>query len=337
MRGGTRFFGGLTVTVQQQKANTGCVFNIQHYSVHDGPGIRTIVFFKGCPLSCRWCSNPESQKKAPEIAYNPNKCIGADDCFRCGTACQSGAIAREDNGKIAINREKCTECFLCVEACPSKAMHIFGSRMGVDEIIKTVERDSAFYSRSGGGLTVSGGEPLTQAGFVVELLKEAKRRRINTAMETCGCADWDSLEAACRYLDTILFDIKTVDPVKHKEYTGAGNEMILDNLINIRNAFPKLDILVRTPLSPSFNDTEEDVAGIVDFIRDIPDVRYELLPYHRMGLSKYQFLGREYPMGDIKLDEKKAQELKEFAMRRLGSKCASVFVESIQRRISPCE
>lgn len=296
----------------------GCVFNIQHFSVHDGPGIRTIVFLKGCPLSCRWCSNPESQNMMPEVAYNPNKCIGWTECFRCGNVCPTGAVRQEASGKISIDREKCTSCFACVEACPSKALHRFGDMMGVDEVLKAVERDSAFYSRSGGGLTISGGEPLVQADFTINLLKEAKRRRINAAIETCGATEWPRLEEACSYLNSLLFDIKSIDPVKHKEFTGADNAVILQNLRNIRKSFPQLEILVRTPLIPGFNDTEAEIAAIIDFISDL-DVGYELLSYHRMGLSKYQFLDREYPMGEVKLEEERAKELTEYAKQRRGT------------------
>ena len=296
--------------------NKGCVFNIQQYSVHDGPGIRTIVFMKGCPLECRWCSNPESQQLPAEVAYNPNKCIGADQCYRCGTSCPAGGIRTEESGKISIDRTKCSQCFTCVDACPSKAMHVFGSLMSVDEVLKAVERDSVFYSRSGGGLTVSGGEPLLQAEFTIALLKEAKRRRINTAMETCGHIEWRRLEAACQHLNTLLFDVKTVDPAKHKSFTGADNALILENLRRARAAFPNLNILVRTPLVPGFNDTEAEIAAIIDYLSELPDISYEILPYHRMGQSKYQFLDREYPMGDVKLDEEKAKKLIEFAKQR---------------------
>lgn len=318
---------------QSNNNNKGCVFNIQNYSVHDGPGIRTIVFMKGCPLECRWCSNPESQKMKQEIAYNPNKCIGIAECGRCANACAFSAIRKEAGGKISIDRNACTDCLACVEACPSKALHVFGSMMSVDEVLKAIERDSAFYSRSGGGLTVSGGEPLVQADFVIALLKEAKRRRINTAIETCGHVEWSRLEEACRHLDTVLFDIKTIDTVKHKLFTGVGNEIILENLRNICKNFPKLNVLVRTPLVPGFNDTEEEIAGIVDFIRDMPSVKHEILPYHRMGQSKYQFLDREYPMGDVKLDENIAKTLKAFALQRQTEKSEiPVFIESIRRR-----
>ena len=293
----------------------GCVFNIQHYSVHDGPGIRTIVFLKGCPLSCRWCSNPESQKLNPEVAYNPNKCIGWADCYRCGKVCPSQAVRQESSGKISLDRAACTDCFACVDACPSKALHLFGAMMSVDEVMKAVERDSAFYSRSEGGLTVSGGEPLLQAAFTVALLKEAKRRRINTAMETCGAVEWERLQEACQHLNFLLYDIKSVDPQKHKEFTGADNALIMENLRKIRQTFPQLDVLVRTPLVPGFNDTEAEIAAIVGFVNEL-HVGYELLPYHRMGQSKYQFLDREYPMGEVKLDEERAKELTEYAKQR---------------------
>ena len=300
----------------RQNIIKGCVFNIQNYSVHDGPGIRTIVFMKGCPLECRWCSNPESQKQEPELAYNPNKCIGIAECGRCEKVCAFSAIRRENDGKVSIDRNSCGQCFACVEVCPSKAMHVFGSMMSVEEVLKAVERDSAFYSRSGGGLTVSGGEPLVQDDFVIALLKEAKRRRINTAMETCGAAEWSCLEKACHYLDTLLFDIKSVNSAKHSQFTGAGNETILENLRKVRNVFPGLKVLVRTPLVPDFNDTEEEVGDIVGFLGELAAVDYEILPYHRMGSSKYQFLGREYLMGEVKLDEEKSKALTEFAKLR---------------------
>ena len=300
----------------QLDKNTGCVFNIQHYSVHDGPGIRTIVFLKGCPLECHWCSNPESQQVVPEVALNPNKCIGVAECGRCLSACPTQAIQGNPDGKVAINRQKCHSSFSCVEACPSKALHIFGLNRQVAEILKIVEQDSAFYSRSGGGMTISGGEPLMQAEFAVELLREAKKRRIHTAMETCGHAEWSRLEAVCRHLDTILFDIKTIDPLKHKQFTGVSNELILENFLKLQQAFPQLEILVRTPLVPGFNDTEEEIGRILEFIRQFPGVKYELLPYHRMGQSKYQFLDREFLMGDVKLSDEKAAALKEFAEKR---------------------
>lgn len=291
---------------------SGYVFNIQHYSVHDGPGIRTIVFLKGCPLRCQWCSNPESQQYYPELAYNRNKCIGTAECFRCKGVCEAGAITAAD-GKISINREVCTRCFRCVEACPSNALHVFGKVMSVGEVLDVVEADSMFYARSGGGLTLSGGEPLTQIDFVLAILQEAKRRRIDATIETCGFVEWENLRRAGEYLKTILYDIKSVDPVKHEQFTGVSNELILQNFLNLREAFPNLQIVVRTPLVPGFNDSEAEIGAILDFIKGLPNVEYELLPYHRMGQQKYEFLDREYSLTDVKLAEETAQALKEFA------------------------
>jgi pyruvate formate lyase activating enzyme len=297
---------------------TGLVFNIQRYSVHDGPGIRTIVFLKGCPLACRWCSNPESQSNAPELAFNANKCIGGAACGLCRQACPQAAVKLVADGKIEIDRLKCVTCFSCVDACPAKALHIFGNSMTVDEVLKAAEADGVFYGRSGGGLTLSGGEPLAQGSFTVALLKEARRRRMNTAMETCGLGDWAVLAEAAKYLNTIIFDIKTIDAQKHKEYTGAGNEAILANFTRLCEEFPALPKLVRTPVIPGFNDSEGDIAAIADFLAGRPNVDYELLAYHRMGQPKYRYLDRDYPLGDSKLDDDRFKSLKQLVKERLG-------------------
>lgn len=288
---------------------TGYVFNIQQFSVHDGPGIRTMVFLKGCPLRCRWCSNPESQEPGPELAYNPNKCIGLAACGNCLTACPHQAIQAADNGKPAVAREACRRCFSCTAACPTTALHTFGQLMTVADILAVVERDNVFYSRSGGGLTVSGGEPLLQGDFTLALLKEAKRRRLNTAMETSGYAPWPSLAAACRYLSTLIYDIKCLDPDKHRAHTGLPNALILENFTQVTAAFPDLPVLVRTPVIPGFNDTEADIAAISNFLKDRANVSYELLPYHRLGQQKYEFLGIEYPMGIAGLNQEQFAQL----------------------------
>ncbi|MBC8014422.1 MAG: glycyl-radical enzyme activating protein [Sporomusaceae bacterium] len=296
----------------------GRIFNIQHYSVHDGPGIRTIVFLKGCPLSCKWCSNPESQSSESELAYNSNKCIGLQECGRCFKVCPHEAIRKTDNNKINIDRERCQECFLCVAECPSKALHTFGELKSVDEVLKVVEADGMFYARSGGGMTISGGEPFTQAEFTIELLKEAKRRRINTAIETCGYTDWEILKKACAYLDTILFDIKSMDDDKHVMFTNVSNKLILNNFKQLYEGFPKLNILVRTPIVPGFNDSEEDIMAIIDYIKDMPNVRYEILPYHPLGQPKYEYLDKEYTLGGIKLDTETEQNLKEIVKNQFS-------------------
>lgn len=291
--------------------NYGYVFNIQHFSVHDGPGIRTLVFLKGCPLQCRWCSNPESQICHPELAYNKDRCIGPSECNMCVGACNQNIIKGKQDNKIDIDRERCNKCFKCVDACPSKALNVYGKMMSVGEVLDIVEKDTAFYSRSDGGLTVSGGEPLLQAGFAVELLKEARQRRVNTAIETSGYTHWANLKIACEYLNTILFDIKCMDSKKHKKFTGVANDVILENFRRLCQEYPNLRKLVRTPVIPGFNDSEEDIIAIIDFIKGKANVDYELLPYHRLGQPKYEYLGREYPMGDVKLDEEKVKALKE--------------------------
>lgn len=296
----------------------GLVFNIQRYSVHDGPGIRTIVFLKGCPLACRWCSNPESQKATPELAYSANKCIGDAECGLCRQVCPQQGISPAADGKIELNRLLCTACFTCVEACPAKALHVFGRQMTIDEVLKAAEMDGVFYGRSGGGITLSGGEPLMQWEFAVSLLREARRRRMNTAMETCGFTDWEALGEAAKYLSSIIFDIKTMNSDKHKEYTGVGNEPILANFARLCDEFPALPKLVRTPVVPGFNDNEEDIAAIADFLAARANVDYELLAYHRMGQPKYRYLDRDYPLGDSKLGDDEFRALKGLVKERLG-------------------
>lgn len=299
--------------MREDRNQSGMVFNIQHYSVHDGPGIRTIAFVKGCPLRCEWCSNPESQQQHSELGYNPNKCIGTKACFKCAEVCIYKAIKTDNDGKIQIDRQLCKKCLLCTEVCPAKALDVFGRLVSVDDIIKEVEKDSVFYARSGGGLTFSGGEPLMQADFVAATLKEARRRSIKTTIETCGYADWTSVEKVCQQLNSVIWDIKCMDSVKHKKFTGIPNELILDNFEKLCTNFPQLPKLVRTPLIPDFNDSKEDIEAIVAFLKGKPNIRYELLPYHRLGQQKYYYLGREYSWAGIELNSKKFEKLKEIA------------------------
>lgn len=229
------------------------VFNIQHYSLHDGPGIRTTVFLKGCPLRCRWCCNPESQELEKD----------AD---------------RIENLKT----------------------------MSVAEIIREVEKDEVFYRHGGGGLTVSGGEPLAQGAFLVELLKEAKKRYLSTAIETSGCADREVLLEAARYLDTVYYDVKCLNEQKHLEWTGVSNGVILENLeALVKNYGTKIHIIVRTPIIPGFNDDEQEIRKIRQYLTSIGQENYELLRYHKFGKGKYEKLGREYPMGDAVLEDEK--------------------------------
>ncbi|WP_243439836.1 (2S)-3-sulfopropanediol dehydratase activating enzyme [Fundidesulfovibrio soli] len=301
------------MTTQQDKDTSGTIFNIQKYSVHDGPGIRTIVFFKGCPLSCLWCSNPESQAFQAELAFNDGRCLGFSQCVRCLKACPSQAIARMDD-KPVFNRETCKDCARpCVEACPASGVIAYGQRKSVDEVLRVVEQDAMFYTRSGGGLTLSGGEPLAQPEFALALLREARRRRLNTSMETCAQVPWEVLRQAAPLLDSVMFDIKSLDNELHKTFTGAPNTRILDNFQRLVAEFPDLPVHVRTPVIPGFNDMETDIRNIAEFVSGHANVSYEVLPYHRLGTQKYTFLNREAPMGDKTLPQERFAELEQVA------------------------
>lgn len=291
---------------------SGIVFNIQKFSVHDGEGIRTLVFLKGCPLRCRWCSNPESQRPEPEHAFNPMRCLTANVCGRCVKACPTMALTIAD-GMIFHRPEECQQCFACANACPSGAQSIYGERMSVDEVLNKVAEDDVFYSRSRGGLTLSGGEALTQFDFALALLREAKRRHIHTVIETCGCYPYEHLREACQYLDGLIYDVKCADPKLHKKFTGVDNSLILENFRRVCGDFPHLPIRARTPVVPGFNDNEEEIRAVRALIPRSPHVEYELLAYHRMGQPKYAYLGRIYEMGDEKLDENKMRCLREIA------------------------
>ncbi len=277
--------------------NRGLVFNIQKFSLHDGSGIRTLVFLQGCPLACRWCSNPEGQARSPELAFDLSKCIGTTECDRCVPACGAGAIAHSEDGKVRIDRELCNDCGECADACPSTALELLGRTMSVDEVLEAVEEDSSFYARSGGGLTVSGGEPTAQAKFVGELLEAARSRGIDTALETSGHCRWEDLRDVCRHVDQVFYDVKSADSAKHEAHAQVGNGLILRNLRKLCEHFPDLPIVVRTPIIPGFNDSPEDVGAIARLVSDLPGSRrHELLPYHGFGEPKYRRLAKEYSL-----------------------------------------
>ena len=299
----------------------GMVFNVQKYSVHDGPGIRTIDFLKGCSLSCRWCSNPESQQREPELAFNAGRCLGVSKCGHCIVACPYGSITLGDDDKLRINRSHCTSCHMpCAAACPAQGLLVYGKQRTVDDVLNVVEQDMAFYARSGGGLTLSGGEPLLQGEFAVALLREARARRIKTAVETCGMVSADTIRAAAEHLNYVLFDIKHMDSAEHEAQTGLSNRHILENFRILAEEFPNLPILARTPIIPGFNDSEQAVAAIAEFLKPYERVEYEMLPYHRLGTQKYQFLDRPVPMGEVKLDAEHMNRLQAVAQSILGQR-----------------
>lgn len=269
----------------------GLVFNIQRFSIHDGPGIRTTVFFKGCPLRCIWCANPESINPLPEIMFNEARCT---KCYECVSTCSSGAIAQLRSGAIIINRKKCNGCGECVDVCYNGALDICGRYMSPEEALSEVERDIPFYETSNGGMTASGGEPLMQHEFLIELFRGAHEEGIHTALETSGHASWKVLSKVLRRADLVLYDLKTVDLEMHKEMTGVTNELILKNVERISHE--GVPTIVRIPVVPNYNVvTEEDIHRIVKFLVKLEGIeRIDLLPYHRLGEIKYQLLGRKY-------------------------------------------
>lgn len=273
----------------------GTVFNIQRFSVNDGPGIRTLVFFKGCPLHCIWCSNPESQKLNQEVSYIEKTCIL---CQRCIGVCPNKAITLV-NGRINTDLEKCKTCGKCHEICPVNARKIEGKIYTVEELYKIVAKDFVFFKTSGGGITISGGEPYLQPGFLLDFLKKCKNEGLNTAIETCGFVEWSIMKKSLKYLDLILYDIKLIDEKKHKNFTGASNKLIFNNLEQL--IFSDYKVIVRLPLIPGINDDVYNLNLTSSYLKEI-NYKGELhiLPYHRLGLNKYEHLGKHYSLEKLK-------------------------------------
>lgn len=297
----------MNTQLTNQKKLTGRILNIQHFSTNDGPGIRTNVFLKGCSLRCKWCSNPESIHPKMELAYNAPKCIGEKECGYClkNDLCPESAIfvLKTDDttaDKVSINWDLCTNCGKCIDVCPSNALYQFGQEMTVDEVLAEVEQDYSFYSESGGGITLSGGECMLQSDFSAALLEEAHHRGINTAVETAGNYPWEFMAKVLPHIDTVLHDHKLTDPERHKKWTGVDNKRIKENFKRAYETFPDKQFIARTPLIPGVNDDENHIRSVLEFIRPYKNViDYELLPYFRYGESKYGFLGRIYEMKDF--------------------------------------
>lgn len=283
---------------------TGVVFNIQKFSVNDGPGIRTVVFFKGCPLHCRWCSNPESQSTKVQMLWDHKKCIS---CHHCIDVCQNNAISLKDKN-IYIQHDLCNGCLKCEQECPGQAIKHEGDTKTVQEVLDVVLQDEVFYEESGGGITLSGGEMLSQPSFAIELLKACKEEHIHTACETTCFAQTETFLKVIENIDYVLFDMKHWNPVTHKEYTGVDNDLILHN---IKEAIAlRKTVLPRTPVIPGFNDSLKDAQGLADKLNFVGAKRVQLLPFHQFGENKYDLLNENYYYKDVPALHK--EDLKEY-------------------------
>lgn len=292
---------------------TGTIFNVQKYSIHDGPGIRTTIFFKGCPLGCWWCHNPESLESKTEIIFLLNKCIGCQDCMK---SCPNGAITFSDQG-LKRDNTKCSLCLECVNICPTGATEQAGKKMTVEDVIKEIEKDRVFYEESGGGATFSGGESLLQIEFLDSILTACKSKGIHTALDTSGYAPWEAIVRIVDKVDLFLYDIKLMDEEKHKKYTGVSNKPILQNLKKL--AAGNSNVWIRLPIIPGVNDDEENIEKTGAFISSLNLRDVFLLPYHTIAMDKYTRLGKIYQLSALqphsdKQMEDVSQKLKAFGL-----------------------
>lgn len=282
-------------------STVGRIFDIQRFSIHDGPGIRTTVFMKGCPLRCVWCHNPEGISGEPLLSFLPNKCIGCGYCLR---VCPEGAHRLDNDGTHVIDRARCTVCGKCTEECYAGALELVGREATVQEVLDEVLRDKPFYETSGGGMTLSGGEPLTQLEFTAALLEGGQRSDLHCAVETCGHVDFARFERILPDTDLFLYDIKETDPERHVEYTGVDNARILQNLRKLHDRGAA--VLVRLPIIPGLNDRDDHFRALAKLAESLPGLEgFEVLPYHRLGTSKLERFGIEDdPLGDVEPPEK---------------------------------
>ena len=297
------------------------LFRIERFSVKNGPGIRTTVFLKGCPLRCAWCANPESQESGGSLLYNPELCL--DGCGECLAVCPSSALSRGE-GKAEVDRGRCVPCGLCSAACPAKALSLAGYKLTLEALLGETEKDRAFHESSGGGVTLSGGEPLFQTAEVLALLAALKARGVHRVLDTSGEADPEAFREALELSDLVLFDVKLVDPAAHERFTGLRNDRILENLEAASRLKPEA-LVVRIPLVPGVNDGEEETALFGGLLSNLPKKEVNILPYHRLGAAKYGMLGRSYPLADTKTPSRETSSL---FLERLRASGVEASVES---------
>ncbi len=285
----------------------GIITNIQKYTIHDGPGIRTEIFFKGCPLHCLWCSNPEDMESRSQLGFYPTKCIGTEHCGWCRKACPAPPENRHVS--VLFPSQQCSSCLRCAEVCPSGAIKLWGKRYTVQQLMDEILKDMAFYERSGGGVTLNGGEVLLQWEFAAELLKACREQHIHTCVESALHVPTEHMEQVLAYTDLVIADIKHMDTEAHRRITGAGNEQILNNLKRI--AALDIPLVIRTPVCIGYNGEEANIRAIGAFLRDELQgkiLQYQLLPYRRMGTEKYACLQKAYPMENYAAPEREKWE-----------------------------
>jgi pyruvate formate lyase activating enzyme len=284
----------MSKTAERVEVLMGRIFEIERYAINDGPGIRTLVFLKGCSLRCIWCCNPESQVPRTQLVYWKSRCLG---CRNCIEACQADALTMTSGG-IVIDRAKCTVCGDCADVCYAEALVLVGKEMTPEEVLEEVLKDELFYHKSGGGVTFSGGEPFEQSGFLLRTAELCKEHGIHTAVETCGAVSWKTLESSLPLIDLFLYDLKMLDSSEHERCTGVSNDRILDNFKRLVGAGKEMR--VRVPIIPGCNDSDKDLGALVEFLQDnAPGIPVDLLPYHRLGRSKYDRLGIGYKLDAI--------------------------------------